>query len=81
MQVGKFPTSDFLKQNGLTEYNEVIQACIEGEIGNLEAAIEKNMSIFIQSGVYLAVEKLRHLALRNLLKKIALPIAKNPEEL
>jgi len=81
MQVGKFPTMDFLQENGLTEYNPVIQACIEGEIGNLEAAIEKNMEIFIQSGVYLAVEKLRHLTLRNLFKKIALAIAKNPQEL
>lgn len=39
------------------------------------------MEIFIQSGVYLAIEKLRHLTLRNLLKKIAMAIANNPKEL
>ena len=39
------------------------------------------MEIFIQSGVYLAIEKLRHLTLRNLVKKIAIAIANNPKDL
>lgn len=30
------------------------------------------MQIFLSSGVYLAVEKMRHLTLRNLFKKIAM---------
>ena len=37
--------------------------------------------MFIQSGVYLAVEKLRHLTLRNLFKKITIMIQQNPQEL
>ena len=79
--MGKFPKTKFLNENGLSEYNHIVQACQNGDIGSLEQAIEKNMEIFIQSGVYLAIEKLRHLTLRNLVKKIAIAIANNPKDL
>ena len=36
------------------------------------------MNIYVQSGVFLAIEKLRHLAIRNLVKKVALAIQKEP---
>ena len=51
-----------------------MDACIDGDLGKLEAELDRNMTIFINSGVYLVLEKLRHLTIRNLLKKIALSI-------
>ena len=38
------------------------------------------MQIYIQSGVFLSLDKLRDLTLRNLIKKIAITIASDPKE-
>lgn len=58
-----------------------MDACIDGDLGKLESELDRNMTIFINSGVYLVLEKLRHLTIRNLLKKIAMSIQKNPQDL
>lgn len=63
----------------MDEYAGISIACMEGDIQLFEESIDANMQIFISSGVYLAVEKLRYLTLRNLMKKIAVAIAKKPE--
>lgn len=52
---------------------------MNGDIKQLEEQIEEKAQVYIQSGVYLAVEKLRHLTLRNLMKKIALAISQKPD--
>jgi Fe-S cluster assembly ATPase SufC len=52
---------------------------MKGDLASLEKEIDKNMQVFIQSGVYFALEKLRYLTLRNLFKKISTALAKNPE--
>jgi len=44
----------------------------------LEECLEENMTAFISSGACLAMEKMRHLTLRNLFKKIALELQENP---
>jgi len=45
----------------------------------LDSALDSNMEDFISSGIYLAVEKMRQMTLRNLFKKLAIEIQANPE--
>jgi hypothetical protein len=37
------------------------------------------MDYFVYGGVYMAVEKIRHLAMRNLIKKVALVVKREPD--
>jgi len=80
MQTGKFPSDEMLEAYSLTqEFQGVREACLNGDIKMLEDQLETNMQSFISSGIYLAVEKMRHLTLRNLFKQIALDIQASPE--
>ena len=79
MQIGKFPSDAYLKQVNLyKEYASIGEAVREGNVGALEKALERNSHTYIQSGVYLALEKLRFQALRNLFKRIAKALEANP---
>mmetsp|Transcript_29937 Transcript_29937/g.21693 ORF Transcript_29937/g.21693 Transcript_29937/m.21693 type:complete len:111 (-) Transcript_29937:43-375(-) len=44
----------------------------------LEKAIEDHMDEFIQSGLFMAIEKLRQVTLKNFVQKVATVIAKEP---
>lgn len=80
MLIGKFPTNKFLQASDLAgEYEQISKACMDGDIIIFEAEIDKNMSIFLKSGIYFAIEKLRHLTMRNMIKKISVALIKNPE--
>jgi myosin heavy subunit len=80
MLIGKFPTKEFLQRFHLEDtYWGIAEACMRGDISSLEKSIETNMQVFIRSGVYFALEKLRYLTLRNLFKKISICIGNNPE--
>jgi hypothetical protein len=46
-------------------------------MAKFEESLNKHMDYFIYGGVYLVVEKLRHLTLRNLMKKVALVVQKD----
>jgi len=82
MQIGKLPSPEFLKEQDLfEEYGGIAEAVMKGDIKALEKQLDINMQVYIQSGVFLSLEKLRHLTLRNLLKKIAITIAQKPKEL
>lgn len=63
------------------EYGVIAEAVANGDIRALEKQLDGNMELYIQSGVFLSLEKLRHLTLRNLLKKITIALAQNPQEL
>ena len=57
MQVGKFPDHAFLKEHNLErQYHLLSQACMNGDILQLEEQIQTNQQEYIQSGVYLALE-------------------------
>ena len=43
-----------------------------------EKTLDDNMDVFVYSGVFLAVEKLRLLTLRNLIKKVAMAQEQDP---
>ena len=79
---GKYPTDQYLEKHGLAaEYKVIGQAVRNGDLGLLEETLEKNCQTYIESGVYLALEKLRFQAQRNLFKRIAMALAQNPSEL
>jgi hypothetical protein len=74
-----FPTQALLEKYGLNEYIEITQACMNGDLISFEQQLELHMDSLVQQGVYLVVERLRHLTLRNLVKKVALAVQKDPE--
>lgn len=71
MLIGKFPSREYLQRYDLEDtYWGIVDGCIKGDLAAFEREIDKNMQVFIQSGVYFALEKLRYLTIRNLFKKI-----------
>lgn len=44
-----------------------------------EQNLNEFMDVFVYGGVFMTVEKLRQLTLRNLVKKVALAVHKDPE--
>jgi len=49
----------------------LVEGCLDGEMVKLEKAIDTHMDEFIQSGVFMAVEKLRLITLKNFVQKVA----------
>jgi nuclear mRNA export protein PCID2/THP1 len=72
-----FPTKALLQKYQLTEYIDLVESCQAGDMSKFEDALNRYMDYFIYGGVYLVVEKLRHLTLRNLMKKVALVVQKD----
>eukprot|EP00347_Sterkiella_histriomuscorum_P001298 403372576 len=79
MNLNKFPSKLLLQKYQLNEFIPLAESCIQGDLKKFEETIEQYMDTYVMSGVFLAVEKLRHLTIRNLIKKVALAIAKEPE--
>ena len=72
MQVGEFPSDELLTSLGYSlAYKGIKDSINEGDIQRLEKCLEDNMEAFVSTGIYLAVEKLRNLTLRNLFKSVA----------
>ena len=60
---GIFPKSSFLQKYGLNEYFEEISEAVKlGDIKEFEKLSNERMQIFINSGVYLAISKLKYLS-------------------
>lgn len=78
MNLFNFPSKKLLQKYQLSQYISVSEACIQGNMSQLEDSIDDNMQDFVQTGVYLAIEKLRMIALRNFFKKVALAVKKEP---
>ncbi len=79
MNKGNYPTNEMLKKYDLeAEYSQVVQACISGDLGMLEKALITNQDSFIQSGVFITIERLRMVTLRNFVKRIATAVRAEP---
>ena len=76
---GRFPSKVLLERYELREYIEVTEACLKGEMPDLEAAISANQDQYIQSGVFTVVERLRMVTLKNFVKRVANAIKVTPE--
>ena len=79
MIIGNFPSTKLLEQYDLREYVELTAAAIQGDLPELEKVIEKNMDYYISLGVYITVEKLRLITLRNFVKRIVSAVKQTPE--
>ena len=55
-----------------SRYAEITRAVIAGDLGSLSEATSAHESYFVDLGVLLVLEKLRSIALRNLLRKVYL---------
>ena len=80
MNLNNFPTEQLLIKYDLKEYVGILSACMAGDMTLFEKTLEDNMDYFVKGGVFMTVEKLRHLTLRNLLKKVAGVVESNVEE-
>ncbi|XP_063676386.1 PCI domain-containing protein 2-like [Bolinopsis microptera] len=72
MTLGFMPKVSILKKYNLCEFEDVVEAVKTGNIKLLNEAIEKNAAFFTRAGIYLILEKLKVITLRNLFKKIYL---------
>ena len=79
MLIGRFPSQKLLKQYELAEYNDMVEACLNGDMPAFEAAMEKNMDALIYSGVFTTVEQIRLLTLCNFVRRVALAVQSAPE--
>lgn len=77
---GTYPTAALLEKYELkSEYGDIVQAVIGGDLGALEDALNKNQDIFVQSGVFITIERLRMVTLRNFVRRIANAVKSEPE--
>lgn len=71
MLLGRMPSSQLLNKYNLTQFGDIKSAVISGRIGDLDNAIETHSDFLWRYGIYLIIERLRPIALRNLIKKVA----------
>lgn len=77
---GNYPSADLLKKFDLaSEYGDIVQACLKGDLASLEQALLKNQDSFIQSGVFITVERLRMVTLRNFVRRVANAVKAEPQ--
>jgi len=64
------PSEAVLEKYDLTQFTEVVQAVKQGNILQLNKAIQLHEVFFIKCGIYLLLEKLKMITFRNLFKKV-----------
>jgi hypothetical protein len=72
MLSGRFPSEELLARHGLAEaFQPVSAAAARGDVGSLDTALRAGEAFFVARGVLLILERLRSLALRNLVRRVA----------
>uniref|UniRef100_A0A0N5A2W6 CSN12-like protein n=1 Tax=Parastrongyloides trichosuri TaxID=131310 RepID=A0A0N5A2W6_PARTI len=66
----KAPPTKLLEESGLQAFIPVIQAVVDGNLSDLDKALEKHESFFIQYGILLLLEKLKQTTFLILFKKM-----------
>jgi len=72
MLLGQMPKQSLLKKYDLQQFSGVMEAVKEGNLCDLNEALEKNEKTFIKWGIFLILEKLKIITYRNLFKKVSL---------
>lgn len=72
MLLGQMPKMSLLKKYDLTAFADVAQGVKSGDMRRLDQALAKNETFFIKCGIYLILEKLKTITMRNLFKKVYL---------
>lgn len=71
MLLGRMPSRKLLEKYELCQFDSIKRAVITGRVGDLDKAIEQHSNFLWRYGIYLIIERLRPIALRNLLKRVA----------
>jgi len=71
MLLGRMPSKELLEKYDLLQFNDIKKALISGRVGDLDNAIETHSDFLWRYGIYLIIERLRPITLRNLLKRVA----------
>lgn len=79
MNKGNYPSEELLsKYDFKGEYGGLVRACVNGDLAALEKELLENQDRFIQSGVFITVERLRLFALRNFVRRVVMAVQKEP---
>ncbi|XP_002128926.2 PCI domain-containing protein 2 [Ciona intestinalis] len=70
MLLGRLPTLELLHQHDLNQFADIVRAVRTGHVQLLNEALIKNETFYIQTGVYLILEKLRAITYRTLFKRV-----------
>lgn len=72
MLLGQMPKQSLLKKYDLSAFTDVARGVKSGDLQRLDQALLKNETFFIKCGIYLILEKLKTITMRNLFKKVYL---------
>jgi len=72
MLLGQMPKQSLLKKYDLSAFADVARGVKSGDLQLLDQALLKNETFFIKCGIYLILEKLKTITMRNLFKKVYL---------
>lgn len=67
---GEYPTDKELEDHKLQEYKEIATACETGNLALFEHSLEIHEEKFLQTSIYLVLEKLKNVVLRNFFQKV-----------
>lgn len=68
---GRLPSKHTLDHFNMIWYQDIVEAIRTGNIGQFEAALARHGEFFIQSALYLAVERMKSFVFRALVRKVA----------
>lgn len=71
MLLGRMPTKELMEKYDLKQFEPIKRAVIAGHIYDLDQAIETHSDFFWRYGIFLIIERLRPISIRNLFKKVA----------
>lgn len=71
MLLGRLPSKQLMEKYDLHQFQDIKKALLAGKIGDLDKAIEEHSEFLWRYGIYLIIERLRPIALRNLFKKVS----------
>ncbi len=72
MLLGHMPSEALLRKYDLMRFQDVVKAVKQGNLLELNDALDRNAKFFIRCGIFLILEKLKIITYRNLFKKVAL---------
>ena len=79
MTKGHCPTPKLIEAYQLFEYKELVEACLKGDMVALEKAIEEHIDNYIRTGVFIVIEKIKMVTMRNFIKRMYSAISQTPE--
>jgi hypothetical protein len=71
MLLGRMPSRQLLVKYDLCQFDDIKRAVVSGRVGDLDKAILTHSNFLWRYGIYLIIERLRPITLRNLIKKVA----------